>query len=194
MTATRELASLIASRRDGWSLPGEFYRRPDVYDAEMESIWRSQWVFAGHSCQLTSPGDFLVVPIHRDSVLVIRGEDGSLRAMHNVCRHRGTLLCSEEQGNVSRLVCPYHQWVYGTDGSLISCRGMQEDLEKADLGLKRVRMRTLQGMIFLCLSDRPPDFDRAGEAMAPLMEAQGLPSAKVAKIVDYEVEANWKLV
>ena len=194
MIPSEELARLIASRREGWSLPGDFYRESAIYDAEMDAIWRGQWLFAGHSCQVREAGDYLVVPVDADSILVIMGADGQLRAMHNVCRHRGTLICQEESGRASRLVCPYHQWVYGSDGALLNCRGMQEDLPKEEFGLKRVHLRILEGMIFICLSDRPPDFDRAHEAMAPVMKPQGLLRAKVARIVDYEVEANWKLV
>ncbi|NIP98659.1 MAG: aromatic ring-hydroxylating dioxygenase subunit alpha [Akkermansiaceae bacterium] len=194
MTASEKLEALVASRREGWSLPGEFYRDAVVYRAEMEAIWRRQWLFVGHTCQVPRTGDYLVVPVDTDSILVIRGEDGNLRAMHNLCRHRGTLLCRDETGNAARLVCPYHQWVYGNDGSLLNCRGMQEDLDKGELGLARVHLRTLEGMIYICLADRPPDFERAAGAMTPVARPQGLPRAKVAKIVDYEVEANWKIV
>lgn len=191
---TEHLRDLIASRRDGWSLPGAFYQSDEIYEFEIDSVWESQWVFVGHDCQVRNPGDFFVVEIGRASILIIRGEDQQVRAMHNVCRHRGTLLCREEAGNASRIVCPYHQWVYRSDGALQSCRGMQQDLDKSALGLKRVHLRAIEGMIFVCLSDHPPDFDRAQEAMAPLARPQGLPRAKVAKCVDCEVGANWKIV
>ena len=194
MHSPEQLQALISSRRDGWSLPGEFYREDDVYRAEMEAIWRRQWLFVGHACQVPGPGDFLVVPVDTDSILIIRGEDRNLRAMHNVCRHRGTQICQEESGHATKLVCPYHQWVYGSDGSLLSCRGMQGDLEKSELGLKRVHLRTIEGMMYICLSDQPPEFDPASEAMSPVARPQGLGKAKVAEVVDYEVDANWKLV
>ncbi len=194
MNATSDLDSLIASRRDGWSLPGEFYTEATIFRAEMGAIWRCQWLFVGHSCELAEPGDFMVVPVDVDSILVIRGTDGKLCAMHNVCRHRGTQICQESSGHATKLVCPYHQWVYDSDGSLRSCRGMQENLDKADLGLKRVHLRTMEGMIYICLAESPPDFDRANDTMKPQAKAQGLPNAKIAKTVDYEVEANWKLV
>lgn len=194
MITSEKLNELIATRREGWSLPGAFYREEEIFRAEVERIWRRQWLFAGHTCQVAAAGDYFVVPVDHDSILVIRGEDENLRAMYNVCRHRGTQLCQDESGHSRKLVCPYHQWVYGSDGSLLHCRGMQEDLERGELGLKRVHLRTLEGLIYICLSDRPPDFERAHAGMAPVAKPQGLCRARIAKSIDYVVEANWKLV
>ena len=64
------------------------------------------------------PGDYLTLRVDTDSILLIRSDDGAVRAFHNVCRHRGSLLCREERGHAGRLVCPYHQWTYGNDGRL----------------------------------------------------------------------------
>lgn len=194
MMLTTELQDLIASRRDGWSLPGAFYTDAEIYQAEMDVIWRRGWLFVGHACQVPGPGDYFAVTLDSDSILVIRGDDGELRAMHNVCRHRGTRICAEASGHAPRLVCPYHQWVYGKDGSLLSCRGMQEELDKGELGLRPVHLRTIEGMIYICLAEQPGDFDAARDAMSPVARPQGLSRAKIAKIVDYEVAANWKLV
>src|SRR5262245_33715090 len=107
------LAGLIATRREGHSLPGEFYKDEEVYRADLHGIWRRFWLFAGHSCQIPKPGDFFTLELDADPLLIIRGDDGVIRAFYNVCRHRGTVVCSEEAGHVRRLVCPYHQWVYG---------------------------------------------------------------------------------
>ena len=114
--------------------------------------------------------------------------------MWNVCRHRGTLICDQPQGRVGRLVCPYHQWAYARDGSLVSCRGMQEDVCKEDLGLLSAHVREVEGLIYVSLADEPPDFGEAAAAIAPFARPQGLNRAKVAKVVDYDVAANWKLV
>jgi Rieske 2Fe-2S family protein len=112
----------------------------------------------------------------------------------NVCRHRGTQICSEPQGKVGRLVCPYHQWAYDRDGALVSCRGMQEGLDKGRLGLLQAHVRELGGMVFVSLAENPPDFAPAAEMIGPVVRPQGMSRAKVAKIVDYEVAANWKIV
>jgi Rieske 2Fe-2S family protein len=190
----RRLQELIALRETGYSLPGEFYSSELVYGAELERIWRRGWLFVGHTCEIPSPGDYFTFAVDNDSLIVIRNDDGEIHALWNVCRHRGTLICSQPQGKVGRLVCPYHQWAYGRDGALLSCRGMQEDLDKSRLGLLRAHVRQLAGMIFVSLADEPPDFDAAAEAVGPLVRPQGLDRAKVAKTVDYDVAANWKII
>lgn len=190
----KKIREMAASRRDGYALPGACYGDQTIYEAELDGIWLRQWVFAGHDCQIKNPGDFFLLEIGSEPVIVIRGEDGQVRAMINVCRHRGTLICTEPTGSVKRLVCPYHQWVYQTDGSLQSCRGMQEDLDRSQLGLKPVATRNVEGMIYVCLAEQPPDFEAAYDAMHTLAKPQGMCRAKVAQIVDYEVKANWKIV
>src|SRR5215471_10079997 len=129
------LGTLAAQYRPGWALPGGFYSDPELYRLDVERVWRSGWLFAAHSCELPNPGDYLTLQVDRDSLIVIRGEDGVVRGLHNVCRHRGSLICTESSGHAHRLVCPYHQWTYTSDGRLLACRGMPEDLDKSALGL-----------------------------------------------------------
>jgi len=190
----RSLDELIALREPGYSLPGQFYSSELVHRAELERIWRRGWLFVGHTCEIPGPGDYFTFAVDDDSLIVIRNDDGDIHALWNVCRHRGTQICSEPQGKVGRLVCPYHQWTYGRDGSLISCRGMQEDIDKNQFGLLQAHVRQLAGMIFVSLADEPLDFNVAAEALGPMVRPQGLDRAKVAKIVDYDVAANWKIV
>jgi Rieske 2Fe-2S family protein len=190
----RRIESLLAQCRPGWSLARDFYSEQEVYRLDVQRIWRTGWLFAGHSCEAAKPGDFFTLQVDADSILVIRGEDGALRAMHNVCRHRGSLICADASGHVSRLVCPYHQWAYGLNGALLACRGMQEDLDKSQFGLHPVHLVEVGGLVFISLADKPTPLEPAREALSPLLEVQGLNRAKVAKAVDYLVEANWKLV
>lgn len=192
------LRDLISRRRPGYSLERDFFLRDDVHRHDMDSIWRTSWLFAGHSCQIPQPGDYFTWEIDGDPIIIIRGDDGEIRALNNVCRHRGTVVCTEEAGRVGRLVCPYHQWVYGRDGRLLGCRGMQEELQtpeaRAELGLVPVALREVGGLLFVCLSRNPPDFTEAEAHLGPVLKPQGLARAKVAKIVDYDIPANWKIV
>jgi Rieske 2Fe-2S family protein len=190
----RELDELVSSRQPGYSLPRDFYSSELVYRAELERIWRHGWLFAGHTCEIPNPGDYFTLAVDADSLIVIRDDDGQIHALWNVCRHRGTQICTESQGRAGRLVCPYHQWTYARDGALVSCRGMQEDLDRSKLGLLRAPVRELEGLIYIALSDTPADFAPAADAIAPLLKPQGLDRAKVAKVVDYDVAANWKIV
>jgi len=174
-------------------MPREFYVEDALHETDVERIFRRQWVFVGHSCQVKEPGEFFTVTIGTDPLIIIRGDDGIIRAMHNTCRHRGTLISLEECGTARRLVCPYHQWTYERDGALASCRGMHE-INHGELGLLPAHLEDLEGMLFVCLAETPPDFAAAREAMTEVIRPQRMGEAKVAKIVDYEIAANWKVV
>ena len=188
-----ELSSFLAAYRPGWSLPRPFYGHETVYRADVEHIWRKGWLFAGHACEIRNPGDWLTLQVDTDSLIVMRGEDGAVRALHNVCRHRGSQIVAPGRGSAKRLVCPYHQWTYDTKGALTFCRGMHE-LDKAQFGLKKVQCELVEGLIFISLAENPAPIAAARELMAPYLKPQGLDRAKVAKQVDYEIHANWKLV
>ena len=185
--------SLLAECRPGWALPGQFHSDETVYRADLDRVWRTGWLFAGHTCEIPKPGDYFTLQVDADSLIVIRGSDGSVHALHNVCRHRGSTICDAATGHVSRLVCPYHQWAYGLNGDLLACRGMH-DLDKSQFGLKQVHLREAGGLIYLSLAADPPTFEPAHKLLDPIARPHGFDRAKVAKAVDYLVKANWKLV
>lgn len=191
---TTRVDALLSQCRPGWSLPREFYFDEEIYRLDVERIWRRGWLFAGHSCEIPKAGDYFTLRVDTDSIIAIRSGDGVVRGFHNVCRHRGSQLCGEDHGHAMRLVCPYHQWTYGTDGKLLACRGMQDDLDKTQLGLHPVHAREIGGLIYVSLASNAPDFEPAQAVLGPAFKPQGLDRAKVAKIVDYQIPANWKLV
>jgi Rieske 2Fe-2S family protein len=186
--------SLIARCPPGQTLPREFFSDEEIYRLDLERIWRTGWLFAGHSCEIRNRGQYFTVEVDSDSIIVIRGEGNVLHALHNVCRHRGSLICTEAAGQTNRLVCPYHQWTYGLDGALLGTRGMQDDLPKDQLALQKMHVRECEGLIFISLASEALPFEPAFEALAPLLKPQGFGRAKIAKVVDYSVQANWKLV
>ena len=188
------VASLIANRRPGHSLQREFYGDEEIYNLDIERIWRSGWLFAGHSCQIPKAGDYFTFELDADSIIVMRGDDRKIRALHNVCRHRGTRLCSESAGTLARIICPYHQWVYGRDGRLLSCRGMQDELDKTEFSLHTAQVREVEGLIYVSLAAQPSDFNAANEVLGAMARPQGFEQARIAKMIDYTVNANWKLV
>lgn len=185
---------LAAEYRPGWALPRAFYSDEDVYRADLERIWRVGWLFAGHSCEIPKAGDYFTLEVGADSIAIVRGVDGVIRGFHNVCRHRGSLICTEAAGHTKKLVCPYHQWTYGLDGELVACRGMGDDFDKSQFSLKQVAVHEFEGLIFLSLAENPPDTKQAREVISALARPQGFAKAKVAKAVDYLVNANWKLI
>jgi phenylpropionate dioxygenase-like ring-hydroxylating dioxygenase large terminal subunit len=194
MTDSGRIQQIMASRREGYALPRSFYHDSVLYEYELERIWRCGWVFAGYTCQIPQPGDFFTFSIDTDSIIVMRDDEGYVRAFHNVCTHRGTLLYQEETGSVRAIICPYHQWTFSRRGDLLSCYGMQDDIDKDKLGLQTVQVEICGGLIFVSFSMSPPPFEPARQIMAPFARPQGFERAKVAKMIDYEIHANWKLV
>jgi Rieske 2Fe-2S family protein len=186
--------ALLAKCRPGWSLPREFYFDEEIYRLDLERVWRRGWIFVGHACEVREAGDYFTLAVDSNSIIVIRSSDGAVRAFHNVCRHRGSLICHEESGHAGRLVCPYHQWTYGNDGKLLACRGMPDDLDKTQFGLHPIHAREVEGLIYISLGAEPPPFEQAQAILGPALKPQGFGRAKVAKIVDYQIAANWKLV
>jgi Rieske 2Fe-2S family protein len=188
------LKNIIASRQPNHGLPRPFYHDDLLYRAEMEFVWRQSWLFAGHSCQIPNPGDYFLYEVDGDSVIIVRNDRGEVNAFYNVCRHRGSVICDAAEGHVKRFVCPYHQWTYDRDGKLVLVRGMQDELDKSQHGLHRAHAREVEGMIWISLAREPMNFDAAYETIAPVARPQGMTRAKVAKIMDFDVHSNWKLV
>src|SRR5262249_13186884 len=110
-------SQMIKQYQPGFGLPGGFYHDTDAYAAEMELIWRSGWLFAGHTCEVAEPGDYFTFVMDSDPIVVIRDDERQVRAFHNVCTHRGTMLFQQREGRVGRaVVCPYHQWTFTRHG------------------------------------------------------------------------------
>ena len=188
------LKETLAMREPGHGLPRPLYHDELIYRAEMDFVWRAGWLFAGHSCQIPKAGDYFLYDVDGDSVVIVRDNDGKPHALYNVCRHRGSLICDAPEGTVKRFVCPYHQWTYALDGHLLVWRGMQDGLDKSELGLHQAHVREVEGMIFISLAQEPPAFEPVSQTIAPAARPQGMAHAKVAKLMDFDVHANWKLV
>ena len=184
---------IISRQPPGRALLQPFYSDPEIYRLDVERVWRKGWLFAGHSCEIPKEGDFFTLDVDKDSILIVRAGNGEIHALHNVCRHRGSVISDQTCGHAKKLTCPYHRWTYDLDGRLLATPGMQ-DLNKSELGLKPVALRESEGLIFISLAEQPEDFDPAHQIFAGYAKPQGFRSAKVAKAVDYLVNANWKLV
>jgi Rieske 2Fe-2S family protein len=172
-----------------------FYRSNVVYQRELETVFFKSWLWAGHVSQIPNPGDFFLYEIAEESVIVARGNDGEIRALINSCRHRGSRVCEERQGHCKTFVCPYHGWVYGTDGSLRAARHMDamEGFRKEDLGLKQARVAVRFGMIFINFDPEAYDFNESLAQVDAQMAPYRLDRAKIAHRETYSVDANWKI-
>jgi Rieske 2Fe-2S family protein len=194
MDARDTMLRLICSHRDGFSLEQPFYTDPDFFRLDMEMIWYRDWLFVGHDCELAKPGQYFTVQIGAYPVVLVRDQGGRIRAFHNACRHRGSRVCSAQKGTSARLVCPYHQWTYDLDGSLLFARQMADGFDKTQYGLKPVACESVGGYIFICLADQPADFAPFRALMEPYFAPHRLTEAKVAFESTIIEKGNWKLV
>ena len=126
----------MATIADGRTIPFDWYSDPAVLRLERERIFRRTWQYAGRVDQVAEAGAFFTCDLGGVPIVVVRGDDGDLRAFLNVCRHRGSLVC-EGEGKRASLQCPYHAWTYGLDGSLRAAPRSERvpGFEKEGLGL-----------------------------------------------------------
>lgn len=188
-----ELRELIARQRVGYALDRAFYEDEEVYRRDIERIYLRAWLYAGHQSEIPQRGDFFVYELAGESVIVVRGEDDAIHALLNVCRHRGSHVCWEKNGNSRRFTCPYHGWTYALDGSLVAAAYMAEDFDKSRYGLKRLHARVYQGLIFINFAERPSSFEPIERDLTPFLSPYRLDQAKVAHKQSYPMDANWKL-
>ncbi|HDS1817438.1 TPA: aromatic ring-hydroxylating dioxygenase subunit alpha [Pseudomonas putida] len=189
-----QLAALLDRQVPGETLDQAFYTDDGLFQFELNAIWHREWLFAGMSCEINTAGSWFKVDIGTASVVVMRGRDGTIRAFHNTCRHRGSRLCLGDKGKTRNLICPYHQWTYDDTGALIFAREMPEDFDKAANALQQVHVRELAGYLFISLADTPDAFDTFANVVTPYLAAHELADAKVAHEMTIIEEANWKLV
>src|SRR5438552_2696532 len=156
-----EIARLVSEHRPGGPLERDFYVAAEVFAADLARIFQRHWIFAGYAFQVARPGDFFTYKIGTESVIVARDHGGTIRAFHNVCRHRGSRICRTEQGNAHRLVCPYHRWTYELDGALVVDTIREFGVDRAGLSLRPVAIENAAGLLFISWAESAPDFSDA---------------------------------
>ncbi|QCG94779.1 aromatic ring-hydroxylating dioxygenase subunit alpha [Azospirillum sp. TSA2s] len=194
MSSEISIEALLTRRKKGHSLEAPFYTSEEIFKLDMEIIFGRHWLHVGVEPDVAEPGDVMVVDIGKTSVIVMRDDDMELRAFHNVCRHRGARIILQEKTSVGNLVCSYHQWTYGQDGELLFAEHMGSDFDRKCRNLKKVHIRSVGGLIFICLAEEAPDdIDRMAAAIEPYILPHDLKNCKVAKTVDLIEKGNWKL-
>jgi glycine betaine catabolism A len=188
------IAALLAHDRPGHTLPRDLYVSEAAFDFDTQVMLKSVWLYACTVAHVKQPGDYFLFVLGTNSIIIVRGRDGEVRAFWNSCRHRGAQICAEQRGRTPRLVCPYHQWTYGLDGQLLAARGMAPDFDKANHGLTPVALENIGGLIFICMSDTPPPIDRVKADISKQIATYDLPRMKVAVQDNLIEDANWKLV
>jgi Rieske 2Fe-2S family protein len=179
------------------TLPGRYFTSQEIFAAELERIYSERWLVVGRAERVQQAGDYFLATIGTESLILVRDGQGSVNAFFNVCRHRGTRLCTDESGRFSASIqCPYHAWTYGLDGRLLRVPLMDgtPGFDKSAYPLHRPALAEWEGFLLVNLSRQPEPF---AEAFAPLLgkfSAWELPRLRVVERITYEVKANWKLI
>jgi Rieske 2Fe-2S family protein len=179
------------------TLPGRYFTSPEIFSEELEKIFLQRWLCVGREAQIARPGQYFLQQIGNESVIVLRDRSGAVRAHYNVCRHRGTRICEEHQGQFSETIqCPYHAWTYSLDGRLIGAPSTDtiEDFDKADWPLHSVATAAWEGFVFINLADDPEPFEEAYAAVMGRFSRFNLPSLAAHRRIDYRLRCNWKFV
>jgi Rieske 2Fe-2S family protein len=178
------------------TLPQRYFISPEVFAEEQAKIFAMQWICVGHQSQVSQGGDYFVQMVAGESLIVVRDKGGEIHGFYNVCRHRGTRLCEEASGHLAAIQCPYHAWTYGLGGRLTGAPHMNEapGFDKADYSLHAVKLALWEGFIFVNLADEPLPLEQAFAPLVGKFSHWNLPLLRSARRIEYDVQANWKLM
>lgn len=179
------------------TLPQSYYTDPAWFQREMESIHFDMWLCAGRTSQVPHAGDYFLRQFANASVIITRDEEGAVRAFHNVCRHRGTLLCKDEQGKFAgRIQCQYHAWTYKLNGTLANAPHMEkvQGFCEADYPLNAVAVNVWDGHIFINLSAHPIPFAQHLAGLDRKFQPWRMDELQMVERRVYHLKANWKLI
>ncbi len=207
LTATDFALPLSEAVSESYTLPSSWYTDPAVYELEKQRIFYRTWQYVAHTSMFAEPGDYVTARICDQSVFVIMGQDGALRAFYNVCRHRAHELLSAPFGNVrAAVICPYHAWSYSLDGALRGARFSAEraGFDKSKFGLRPIRLEIFVDCVFVNLDDEAesladlvPDLEADIRARIPYLKdlkTVSLDSDAAKVLGEGEQKAGWKVV
>jgi len=180
----------------------DLFTEPELFDLEMELIFEKVWIYACHESEIAQPNDFITMRAGRQPLIITRDGNGELHALINACQHRGATLTRVGKGNQSTFTCPFHAWCYKSDGRLVKVKAPGEypdGFDKATRGLKKARIQSYKGFVFVSLDTQGTDSleDYLGDAkvffdmmvaQSPTGELEVLPGKST-----YTYDGNWKL-
>lgn len=189
------------------ALPGTYFTSTAIFAREMQQIFARRWLYTVHHSALAKPGSYVLFelaperpglePVPSESVLIVRGDDGEIRAFYNVCRHRGVRLRSCGGQLPSKCIrCPYHAWTYGLDGRLLGAPYMASTpgFDRSEYSLIPVATRVWEGLVFINLDPDPVPFEQAFASILTVATPWQISRLVVAERITYDVAANWKLI
>jgi benzoate/toluate 1,2-dioxygenase alpha subunit len=206
MTRYRGNSDAIRALVRGGEVHRDVYTDAELFDLEMEQLWRSAWIYVGHDSQVPNPGDYLTTQIAGQPLLMVRSADLEVRVFYNRCAHRGARIVSASSGNCGGLLrCPYHGWTYRLDGTLRTVplkagyAGSGFEESPAAHGLSRAPgVAEHRGFVFARLAAAGPSFEEYfGESLSSIDNmADRSPAGRLEVVggtLRYLHECNWKL-
>lgn len=176
------------------TLPAEVYTDPALFAGEKARVFGASWQLVGREEQVARPGDFFTARIADEEVLIVRGEDGTLRALSNVCRHRAGPVASGS-GSCRVLKCGYHGWSYGLDGRLVGTPEFEgvENFRREDVRLPGFKVETWIGLVFANLNPNAPALAATLDELPLFFGERGLEGMRLAFRRDWTLDCNWKV-
>jgi glycine betaine catabolism A len=195
--ARSELATALLPFGESTMLPRAAYVDPVVFAWEQDNIFASRWICVGFSSYLSQSGAQRAEAVGTESVLLVRGQDGLLRAFANTCRHRGhELLAQGAETQRNSIICPYHSWTYALSGELRFASGFkdQAEFDESAWGLVELQVAEWHGMIFVNISrdadPLAPALQSLDEVVAPYEPGRLVVAAREV----YDAASNWKIL
>ena len=193
-----ELLSLYnasAPLEEAFTIPAPWYVDPRMEGLERERVFARNWISVGRSDQVTARGEFFTLELAGEPLIVVRGDDGELRAFFNVCRHHAAAVATAPCGTAQHLRCPYHGWTYGLDGSL---KGAPEfagvcNFDRAANGLVPVRVATWEQFVFVNLSPHATPLAEFLDDLPARIAPLGIGGLRFFARKTYTLACNWKV-
>lgn len=177
------------------ALPAWFYTTAAADALERRTVFARSWQLVAHAAALEGAGDHVVTELAGVPLLLVRGDDGELRALHNVCRHRAGPLASCDGRGARRLRCQYHGWTYGLDGQLQSAPEMQgaTGFDASAIRLPQARVAQWQGLVFATLDAQAPPLSDVLDGIEARLGGRSLAGYRFFRRAAYEIDCNWKV-
>lgn len=179
---------------EAWTPPASWYVEPDMYRLECDTVLRSNWLVAARQDEVDAPRKYACGEFAGERYVIVRAEDGKLRAFHNVCRHHAAAV-AQGTGSVKRFVCPYHGWTYGLDGRLINAPelGDAADFDPACFGLVPIAVESWGPWVFVSMADRPRPLADDLAHLKTELDKTNMDSLRFVQRRTYTLDCNWKV-
>jgi choline monooxygenase len=180
---------------EAYTIPASWYWDERIESLEREQVFHRNWIAIGRTDQVAAPGQFFTIELAGEPLVVVRGQDGALRAFYNVCRHHAAAVATLPYGIAQHLRCPYHGWTYGLDGSL---RGTPEftgvcNFDRSKNGLVPVRVATWEQFVFVALNESTPSLMSFLGDLPERVSPLSISSLHFFERKSYTLACNWKV-